>query len=53
MQADYRKVKRRITRDVFVLCIVYRSLNSALIDYKQRMCDARSANYDKSASAVN
>lgn len=50
---DYKKVKRRVTRDVFILCIAYRSLNAALIDYKQRMCDAQSTNYEKSASAVN
>ena len=25
-------------RHAFVLCVVYSALNSALIDYKQRMC---------------
>jgi hypothetical protein len=31
-----------------VLCVVYSSLNSALIDYKQRMCgNDSSTNYAK------
>lgn len=37
-----------LKRNAYVLCILHRTINGALIDYKKRMCDAStSVNYEK------
>lgn len=40
-------------RDAFVICVVYRAMNSALEDYKNRMCEPGTANYAKTQNAMS
>jgi len=36
-------------RNAFTLCIIYRSINAALLDFKQKMCDGSdTVNYERS-----
>jgi hypothetical protein len=41
--------KLQLKRNSFALCIVHRSINAALTDYKKRMCDPSKefVNYNK------
>jgi hypothetical protein len=34
-----RNMAHRVKRDTYMICVIHRSLNAALIDYKKRMCD--------------
>merc|ERR1711998_283891 len=38
-------------RNAFMICTTHRALNSAVIDYKQRMCGA-DANYERTVDLV-
>jgi hypothetical protein len=39
----------QLKRNAFAVCVVHRSINAALIDYKKRMCDPSKefVNYNK------
>ena len=40
-------------RNAFALCVLHRSLNAALIDYKKRMCAGNEkVNYDKTINVA-
>jgi peptidyl serine alpha-galactosyltransferase len=39
--------ERQAKRNAFMVCAIHRAVNSALIDYKQRMCGHNITNYDK------
>jgi hypothetical protein len=42
---------QQVKRNAYILCIVYRSINAALVDYKQRMCqDDPTTSYAKTLS---
>lgn len=40
-------------RNAFMLCVIHRSFNSALEDYKAKMCQNESPNYSKTAIYVS
>ena len=40
--------KRTVKRNAFIICVVHRSLNAALTDYKKRMCEGQEVNLEKS-----
>jgi hypothetical protein len=38
-------------RNAFMLCVIHRSFNAALINYKAKMCEGNpSVNYDKTVN---
>ena len=44
----------QVNRNVYTLCVIHRSINAALIDYKKRMCDSYNAtNYDKTYNVLS
>jgi hypothetical protein len=51
LQKEEIRNARDAKRHAFILCVVYSAMNSALLDYKQRMCANNSAtNY---ATTIN
>lgn len=39
---------RKLKRNAFAICVMHRSINAALIDFKQRMCAGQPTNFTKS-----
>ena len=42
----------QIKRNAFTLCVIHRSINAALIDYKKRMCGTNVTNYEKTYNVL-
>jgi hypothetical protein len=40
-------------RNAFMICTTHRAINSALTDYKKRMCNEGNANYEKTVDLVD
>lgn len=42
---------KKAKRNAFMVCVLYEAVNSAMVDYKQKMCSGRnSTNYAKTFS---
>lgn len=44
--------ERQTKRNAFMLCAAHRSINSALLDYKKRMCDGQKINYERTINVL-
>ena len=42
----------QIKRNAFTLCVIHRSINAALVDYKKRMCGTNVTNYEKTYNVL-
>lgn len=45
---------KQVKRNAFTLCVVHRSINAALVDFKLRMCDPATqvVNYNKTVNVL-
>lgn len=39
--------KKNVKRNAYMICVIHRSINAALTDYKKRMCEGQEINLEK------
>jgi hypothetical protein len=48
LQQIEKMSKKHVKRNAYMICVIHRSLNAALTDYKTRMCEGHEVNLEKS-----